>query len=225
MQRGMSNQSSKLSDPSIRHALVGPGDLWSMKRRFQICFLRQMGLLPSQKLLDLGCGTLRGGIPIIDYLDHGNYTGVEVRKQVLEEGRRELIESGLSHKEPDLIHCQRLDTLDLGRTFDVAWAFAILIHMNDAILEQALSTLCRHLNRHGVFFTTVNIGDNPEGIWQGFPIIWRHYDFYIDIFRRFNLVVEDIGPLTAFGHLHPRRSASEQLQQRMLKATFTGAYR
>jgi len=46
-----------------------------MKRRFQIDFFRRQGLRPDQTLFDLGCGTLRGGIPIIDYLEPGFYTG------------------------------------------------------------------------------------------------------------------------------------------------------
>lgn len=202
----------------MRHSLVGPGDLWGMKRQFQIRFLRDMGLLPSQNLLDLGCGTLRGGIPIVDYLDHGNYTGVDVRKEVLEEGQMEILENGLLSKKPNLILCHRLDTLILDKKFDLVWAFAVLIHMNDAILDDALAFVSRHLHPDGVFFATVNLGEHNDGSWQGFPVIWRSYDFYDHAFRRSNLVLEDIGPLTAFGHIHPRRSESDQLQQRMLRA-------
>jgi len=49
-----------------RHGLVGPARLWKMKRDFQIGFLKNFGLKPDNVLLDLGCGTLRGGIPIIE---------------------------------------------------------------------------------------------------------------------------------------------------------------
>ena len=52
-----------------RHGLVGRPELWQQKRDFQIAFLREHGLLPAHVLVDLGCGTLRGGIPIIAYLD------------------------------------------------------------------------------------------------------------------------------------------------------------
>ena len=100
---------------AARHALVGPPDLWEMKRQFQIDFLRGVGLQPQHRLLDLGCGTLRGGIPLIAHLDPGNYAGVEVRRDVLDEGRRELAEAGLAGKSPQLVHCERLAVLDLGR--------------------------------------------------------------------------------------------------------------
>ena len=56
-----------------RHAMVGPAKLWKMKRDFQIKFLKKSGLLPKHYLLDIGCGTLRGGIPFIEYLDEKKY--------------------------------------------------------------------------------------------------------------------------------------------------------
>ena len=202
---------------AARHALVGPVDLWEMKRRFQIDFLREAGLLPHHQLLDLGCGTLRGGIPLIDYLDPGHYAGVEVRGEVLDEGRRELAESGLVGKQPHLVHCERLAELDLGRKFDVAWAFAVLIHMDDAVLDDAVAAVARHLDDDGVFYATVNVGAEPTASWQGFPVVHREATFYADACRRHGLAMADIGPLTSFGHHHPRLSAESQARQRMLK--------
>lgn len=74
----------------MRHRLVGSPRLWEMKRRFQFDFLVCRGLVPDDHLLDLGCGTLRGGIPLIAYLDPGHYTGIDVRSEAIDEGRLEL---------------------------------------------------------------------------------------------------------------------------------------
>lgn len=205
-----------------RHALVGPADLWEMKRRFQIDFLRRAGLLPHHRLLDLGCGTLRGGIPLIDHLAAGNYAGVEVRGEVLDEGRRELAESGLAGKAPQLVHCSRLTELDLGRTFDVAWAFAVLIHMDDHILDDAVAAVARHLVPDGVFYATANVGAEPAGTWQGFPVVHREAAHYAEVFGRHGLALEDLGSLASFGHVHPRLPAEAQARQRMLKGTKAG---
>ena len=86
-----------------RHALVGPAHLWKMKQDFQISFLKSQGLKPNHKLMDIGCGTLRGGIPLISYLEKSNYCGLEVRDAVLEEGKKELKEQNLENKDPQLI--------------------------------------------------------------------------------------------------------------------------
>jgi len=205
-----------------RHALVGPADLWQMKRQFQIDFLRKMGLRSDQRLLDFGCGTLRGGIPLIRHLDSGHYAGVEVRSDVLAEGHRELVENGLADKRPELVHCERLATLQLGRKFDVVWAFQVLIHIGDALLDDAVAAAARHLDEGGVFYASVNVGKAPDGSWQGFPIVYREPAFYQAAFRRHGLAVVDIGPLSAFGHVHPRQTAAVQACQRMLKATHAG---
>jgi SAM-dependent methyltransferase len=204
---------------AARHALVGPPDLWQMKRRFQIDFLRSIGLEPRQRLLDLGCGTLRGGIPLIAYLDPGHHAGVEVRQEVLDEGRRELEENGLADRAPQLVHCPRLAELDLGRRFDVARAFAVLIHMDDAILDEAVAAVARHLDDGGVFYASANVGSEPSGTWQGFPVVHREEAFYADVFRRHGLILTDLGPLTSFGHQHPRLAPEAQARQRMLRAT------
>lgn len=97
-----------------RFELVGPPEFWEMKRSFQIGFLRQHGLQPQHYLLDIGCGVLRGGIPIINYLEVGHYYGVEARPKVLAEGRKELAESKLEHKRPVLTVGEHVGELSLG---------------------------------------------------------------------------------------------------------------
>ncbi len=122
-----------------RHALVGPPHLWRMKRAFQIGFLKYVGLEPQHFLLDLGCGTLRGGIPLIEYLQETHYYGFEVRHDVLEEGRNELREVDLEHKEPVLVLSDDITSLHLQKKFDFVWAYSVLIHLSDEILNDFLS--------------------------------------------------------------------------------------
>src|SRR5437870_1471595 len=101
-----------------RFELVGPPELWEMKRSFQINFLRQFGLQPHHFLVDIGCGVLRGGVPLIEYLEAGHYYGIEARANVLAEGRRELAESKLEYKQPHLMVGEHLGELSLEREFD-----------------------------------------------------------------------------------------------------------
>ncbi len=202
----------------VRSKLAGPPDLWEMKRAFQIHFLKQVGLLPHHRLLDLGCGPLRGGTPLIEYLEAGMYTGVDVRREALEEGRRELTKSGLSTRQPALVHCKRLRELNLEQKFDHVWAFAVLIHLEDRILDDAIAAVSRHLAPDGVFHASVNVGSHPDGEWQGFPVVYRSAAFYSSTFERHCLEVADIGCLRDYGHEHPRLPADQQKNQRMLRA-------
>src|SRR5258708_35261752 len=45
--------------------------------REQLTYLLQAGLAPNSKLVDLGCGVLRGGYWLIHFLDTGCYCGIE----------------------------------------------------------------------------------------------------------------------------------------------------
>ena len=62
-----------------RHGLVGGTPYAKEKGPFEIEFLKEKGLLPEHLLLDIGCGTLRGGIHWIRYLQPHHYAGLEVR--------------------------------------------------------------------------------------------------------------------------------------------------
>ncbi len=197
-----------------RHRLVGPPDLWEMKRDFQIKFLKDQGLKPEHYLMDIGCGTLRGGIPLIDYLQEGHYFGIEARKKVLDEGRKELKGAGLNWKSPTLLTSEEFSKEGLLQKFDFIWAFSVLFHMSDEILNDTLGIVKNHLSDSGFFYANVNIGDRDEENWQGFPVVWRSLDFYREACSRHRLVVSDLGQLKDLGHIS---GVKEQDEQRMLK--------
>ena len=157
--------------------MVGPARLWKMKRDFQIHFLRSMKLAPEHYLLDIGCGTLRGGVPIIHYLQESHYYGIEVRQDALDEGRSELEEEALVYKKPKLVQFTDISQLTFYRKFDFIWAYSVLIHMSDDVLVNTFDFVQKHLSKDGAFYANVNIGERKDGQWQGFPIVWKTLDF------------------------------------------------
>jgi SAM-dependent methyltransferase len=204
-----------------RHALVGPAELWEMKRAFQIDYLRRVGLLPRHTLLDIGCGTLRGGIPVIDYLEKGHYAGADVREEVIGEARKELAEAGLEGKEPTLVAVKDIGSLDLGRTFDYAWAFSVLLHMPDPVMEATMGCVARHLAPEGSFYANVHIGTRPDGTWQGFPNVARTVEFYGAACGRHGLSMEDVGGLAELGHVTGRRAQDSMRMMRIRRRAAT----
>src|ERR1700682_2262588 len=79
------------------------GGLWEEIGTLQFEYLKGRGLRPSHRLLDLGCGALRGGLHFIRYLSAGNYYGIDVNASLIEAGKRELIEAGLVDRKPNLL--------------------------------------------------------------------------------------------------------------------------
>ena len=199
-----------------RHAMVGPASEWSVKRDFQIGFRKAHGLRPSDRLADIGCGTLRGGIPVIAYLDEGCYHGFEARAEALEEGRRELAENRLEQKRPVLTQSDDLGSLRLDERFDVIWAFSVFVHLSDEVLDGVLDFVARQLAPDGVMYANVRTGEAPDGQWQGFPVVSRSLDTYREAGARHGLAVTELGTLESLGH--PPGFGSQQEMLRLAHA-------
>lgn len=210
---------TKIYNPAYRgrHGLVGSVDKQEMKREFQINFLKKVGLLPDHFVCDIGCGTLRGGIPIINYLNGSRYYGLESRAFVIEEAKRELVENNLQGKNPKIVLMSNAENELRDIKFDIIWAFSVLIHMTDTILEEAFQLVASHLKSNGAFYFNVNIGKNERiGSWQGYPVNARPLHFYQTIANRVNMDVEMVDILKNLGHVS---GIERQDQQYMLKAS------
>lgn len=197
-----------------RHGLVGRPELWQLKRDFQIAFLHAHGLEPAHVLVDVGCGTLRGGIPIIEYLDAGRYVGIDVRAEAIEEAWQELRESGLEDKRPELMAAPSLASVDLGRTADRIWAFSVLMHLDDERLAECFDFARRHLAADGVFYANAITADLPTARWREFPVLSRPVELYRELGASAGLSVRDLGPLSELGHM---TGLAHHDEQRMLE--------
>jgi len=177
--------------------VVSP-ELYKKSRDFQIKFLKHVGLMPKDYLLDIGCGTLVGGIPIIHYLEKGHYYGIESRPNVLEEAKKELLESKLTDRMPVLLS-EDISLVNLDRKFDYVWAHSVLIHFTNEKLEDCFEFVSSNLSEQGKFYANVNIGNRKDDSWQGFPVMWRTLDFYKEMGSSHGLTVKDVGSRQEFG--------------------------
>jgi hypothetical protein len=60
------------------------------------------GLKPDDIYVDYGCGTLRVGLHAINYLNPGNYWGMDIAETLLETGRDLIGETLMAEKKPNL---------------------------------------------------------------------------------------------------------------------------
>jgi cyclopropane fatty-acyl-phospholipid synthase-like methyltransferase len=185
-----------------------------MKRAFQIAFLREQGLQPDHRLIDVGCGTLRGGIPIIEYLAPGHYLGIDSRADVIAEAEKELREAGLEHRSPRLVASDRLTRVEVDHAADFIWAFSVLIHMDDPHLEDCFSFARDAVRDDGVFLANVAVGPAREvRRWKEFPAVRRPLEEYRRVAATHGFSLQDLGRLDDLGH----RSGDEaQDSNRML---------
>jgi hypothetical protein len=103
--------------------------------------------------------------PVIEYLDEGNYTGIDVREIAIDEARKELASyPQFAAKSPRLLLSTGFDTLpDLG-PIDRAWSFSVLIHMEDEFSAGCLLYLGHALRAGGLYHSNAIVGHdhNPD---------------------------------------------------------------
>ena len=60
-----------------RRFVGGNDEFWDLIRELQFRFLVERGLAPSDTFIDVACGSLRGGVNFIRYLEPGRYLGID----------------------------------------------------------------------------------------------------------------------------------------------------
>lgn len=120
------------------------GGMWEEIGALQFTFLKDHGLTPQDRLLDLGCGALRGGLHFIEYLDPGHYCGLDINASLIKAGTYELQQKKLEHKEPKLMVSEHFDIGKFGLSFDCAIAISLFTHlpMNHIIVALAKVGAC-----------------------------------------------------------------------------------
>jgi SAM-dependent methyltransferase len=130
-----------------------------LPKRFQLEYLIRQGLEPGSTLLDYGCGAVAAGLHMIEYLNPGGYTGVDISEGVLEEALRRVRRAGLADRRPTLWHLTRGSLHDLPRLpRDFVWAQSVLTHMPPDDVRELLALLPAYLAPKGRVFATITRG-------------------------------------------------------------------
>ena len=145
------------------------GGLWDEIGKLQFDFLVKNGLELKHFFLDVGCGSLRGGIHFIKFLDEGHYFGIDRNNELLEGGKIELKENSLDHKNPTLKKMENFEFESLEQKFDYALAQSVFTHLplNDII--KCLMNIERILVKKGKFFAT--FFENQKGKFNLDPVM------------------------------------------------------
>jgi cyclopropane fatty-acyl-phospholipid synthase-like methyltransferase len=130
------------------------GGMWEEIGLLQFRFLTSRGLLPGHTLLDVGCGALRGGVHFVRYLDAGHYHGLDINPSLIEAGRQELREAGLTERKPNLLVNDKFEASRFGVRFDYAMAQSVFTHLPMNHIVRCLVEVGKVLKPEGVFFAT-----------------------------------------------------------------------
>ena len=161
LKRGRSTTASMLSTLADRVAPPPPkgrlkrvvGGSWERLGSLQFEYLKAEGLEPGSRLLDIGCGVLRGGRHFIDYLEPGHYWGIDAAQEMIDGARGEVVRSALDGKKPTLRQTDAFD-VDFGVAFDFALAQSVFTHIPLNSIALCLHNVAQVLRPGGCFFAT-----------------------------------------------------------------------
>lgn len=164
----------------------------------QLKILKTYGLEAHHKLLDVGCGSLRLGVQAIEYLDSGNYYGIDCDNELLKVGiEKELkTRSGLSEKNPSFCVNDSFDTSDfINVEFDFVMANSVFTHLSPPAIEKCLEATSKKMKVGGKFLATYNTalrGVNHFGL--PYPQMTRYrFDLFEIMAAKLGLIVDNIG--------------------------------
>ena len=120
--------------------------------QLQFRYLVEHGLASTDRLLEIGCGNLRAGRFFIDYLEPGNYYGIDISPEILLSAQRVLAENRLQDKVPRLTSTGDLAFafLPVGY-FNVIHANSVFTHCPIEIIEECFAHVGR-IMAPGAFF-------------------------------------------------------------------------
>lgn len=182
----------KLTEKDIQQGIHRSqvGGEWKEMGKLQHTFMKEQGLKPQHELLDVGCGSLRGGIYFINYLNEGKYSGIDLNPSLIKAGQVELQKANLIHKKPSLIANDRFHLEHFRKKFDYAIAQSVFTHLPINVIQRCLINIEKVLNPGGKFYATFFESTNKfndESIKQGDSGVITHldrdpYHYHISLF-------------------------------------------
>jgi SAM-dependent methyltransferase len=137
-----------------RRGFVGPPHEFDLIGAAQFALLYACGLREHHRLLDIGCGSLRGGRLFIAYLGPGGYTGIEPNRWLIEEALDQEIGRDLVKlKASSFLYNDSFDVTGL-EPFDFVLAQSIASHTGPAMTRALLDSVRDALAPAGLALVT-----------------------------------------------------------------------
>lgn len=136
-------------------------DRWLALGAMQFDYLTEHGFKPEHRMLEIGCGNLRAGWRFIEYLNPGNYYGIDISPDILFAAQKTIVDRELQEKRPTLTPVRDLTFSFMpDDSFDVMHAHSVFSHSPLSVIEECFAHVGRVLAPNGWFDFTF---DRTEG--------------------------------------------------------------
>jgi hypothetical protein len=131
------------------------GGMWEAIGRVQFDFMVAQGLKPQDILVDVGCGSLRGGRLFIAYLDPEHYLGIDHDAWLVKAGLKHEISKELrEEKRPQFVISERFEFHKFGKRPDYGIAQSLFSHLTEDDIRLCLANLRAEIRAGGRFYAT-----------------------------------------------------------------------
>ena len=141
------------------------GGMWDEIGRLQLEYMLEKGLERRSRLIDVGCGSLRGGVHFVSYLNEDRYFGLDSNLPLLQAGYEiELKALDLQGKLPrrNLVRDDEFNFDLFDSEFDFAIAQSLFTHVPVNHIRLCLTRLARKMPTGGRFFATFFIVEDSH---------------------------------------------------------------
>lgn len=135
---------------------------------FQFDVLRLEGCKPESKVLEIGCGCLHAAVPLVQYLNPGNYVGIEPNRWLLEsvpDSTKYLMEEKKAH----FLSVTDFNAAHLGIKFDFILSHSVLSHCADYQADQFIRNSEAVLSPNGKIIATIRLSEGNAWGSHGCP--------------------------------------------------------
>ena len=153
---------ARLVGPVVRHPLFARRyvDTDEVSGRLQLEILKREGCVPASRVLEVGCGCLHAGIPLMRYLDHSNYVGIDPNEWLVHTAMKKgQVEQLVNDKRARFLHVDTFDASSLGITFDFVLSHSVLSHCAHRQLDQFLQSVATVLAPGGRILASIYLAE------------------------------------------------------------------
>ena len=181
--------------------------------RLQFELLKREGCGPGSKVLEIGCGNLHAAVPLIEFLDTGNYVGVDPNEWLREAAmKKRHVRHLVKEKGARFLTVDDFDASRFGMKFDFAFAHSVLSHCAHWQLELFLRNVSRVLAPTGRILASIRLAegnahgstgtpdrdDSRDETWQYPGVTWFKFTTVKDVAEKQGLTVLHVPEYTEF---------------------------
>lgn len=175
----------------LKNALYHVGSNEGLEEVNQPFFMKSVGLKPEHKFLDLGCGCLRGTVNLVDYLNDGNFFGMDVDSGILIKAVERIrgCKNGICLS--DISNFDLKSYIPDGLKFDYILSVSLLTHLLPDAIKELFHGVSEILKHSGVWYFTIY--PLNDGAFEGSMAIAKYNKGYlIEQGAKNGLIIKDI---------------------------------